>query len=123
MLFRPAGSGKMHGWFFRLFNRFMDGTRSGYMAVVGKVGLACKTSVLIVEFAKQHHEEGLSIIEAAILAARIRFRPILMTALTTITGVFPLLIASGAGSASRRSLGTAVCGGMFMTTLLVLCLA
>ena len=82
------------------------------------IGLACKTSILIVEFAKQHHEEGLSITEAAILAARIRFRPILMTALTTITGVLPLMIASGAGSASRRSLGTAVCGGMFMTTVL-----
>jgi hydrophobic/amphiphilic exporter-1 (mainly G- bacteria), HAE1 family len=82
------------------------------------IGLACKTAILIVEFAKQHHEEGLSIVEAAILAAKIRFRPILMTALTTIAGVLPLMIATGAGSASRRSLGTAVCGGMLLTTIL-----
>ena len=82
------------------------------------IGLACKTAILVVEFAKQHHDEGYSIVESAILAARIRFRPILMTALTTVTGVLPLMIATGAGSASRRALGTAVCGGMVMATTL-----
>jgi HAE1 family hydrophobic/amphiphilic exporter-1 len=82
------------------------------------IGLACKTAILLVEFAKQHHEEGHSIVEAAISAARIRLRPILMTALTFIFGVLPLVVASGAGSTSRRALGTAVCGGMLTATIL-----
>jgi len=82
------------------------------------IGLACKTAILLVEFAKQHHEEGHSIVEAAISAARIRLRPILMTALTFVFGVLPLVVATGAGSASRRALGTAVCGGMLTSTIL-----
>ncbi len=82
------------------------------------IGLASKTAILLVEFAKHHHEEGHSIIESACVAARLRFRPILMTALSFVLGVVPLVIATGAGSVSRRALGTAVFGGMLMTTIL-----
>jgi HAE1 family hydrophobic/amphiphilic exporter-1 len=76
------------------------------------IGLSAKTAILIVEFAKQLHEEGKSIAEAAAEAARLRFRALLMTAVSFILGVLPLLVASGAGAASRKALGTAVCGGM-----------
>lgn len=82
------------------------------------IGLASKTSILLVEFAKKHHEEGHSIYESAIEAARLRFRPILMTALSFILGVVPLVFATGAGSASRRAMGTAVFGGMIIATML-----
>ncbi|MGW8282280.1 MAG: efflux RND transporter permease subunit [Gemmatimonadota bacterium] len=81
------------------------------------IGLSAKTAILIVEFAKQLREEGKDIIEASVTAARLRFRPILMTAISFILGVIPLAIASGAGAASRISLGTAVLGGMLVATL------
>jgi HAE1 family hydrophobic/amphiphilic exporter-1 len=88
------------------------------IGVVLLIGLASKTAILIVEFAKQKHEEGLSIIDAAVEASRLRFRAILMTAFSFILGVVPLVVASGAGSASRRALGTAVFGGMSAATVL-----
>jgi len=84
------------------------------------IGLASKNAILIVEFAKQRREEGLPVVDAAMQAAMIRLRPILMTAFAFILGVFPLVIASGAGAQSRHSLGTAVFGGMILSTMLSL---
>jgi hydrophobic/amphiphilic exporter-1 (mainly G- bacteria), HAE1 family len=82
------------------------------------VGLAAKNSILIVEFAEQLRERGLSIVEAAIESARIRLRPILMTSFAFVLGVMPLALATGAGAASRNSVGTAVAGGMLASTFL-----
>ncbi len=83
------------------------------------IGLASKAAILIVAFAKTLRESGKSINEAALEAAQLRFRPILMTALTFILGVFPLVIAMGAGAASRRSVGTTVFGGMLSAIVLM----
>lgn len=90
------------------------------IGLVMLIGLASKNAILIVEFAKQRREEGLPVVEAAMQAALIRLRPILMTAFAFILGVFPLVIASGAGAQSRHSLGTAVFGGMILSTMLSL---
>jgi HAE1 family hydrophobic/amphiphilic exporter-1 len=81
------------------------------------VGLSAKTAIMIVEFANQLWQEGKSPFDAAIEAARLRFRPILMTALSFLLGVIPLVIATGAGAVSRRSLGTTVFGGMLLATV------
>jgi HAE1 family hydrophobic/amphiphilic exporter-1 len=88
------------------------------MGIVLLIGIVCKTSILLVEFAKQHHEQGHSIVVSALEAARLRFRPILMTALTTALGTLPLVVATGAGAAARRALGTSVFGGMIVATAL-----
>jgi len=89
------------------------------IGVVLLIGLSAKTAILIVEFAKQQHEQGgKPVVEAALEASRLRFRPILMTAFSFVLGVIPLVTATGAGALSRISLGTAVFGGMLVYTLL-----
>lgn len=90
------------------------------IGLVMLIGLASKNSILIVEFANQLRQEGLSITKAAFEAAEQRMRPILMTAISTLSSIFPLVIATGAGAGSRQSLGTAVFGGMFVATFLSL---
>jgi multidrug efflux pump subunit AcrB len=90
------------------------------IGIVTLIGLAAKNAILIVEFARMKREIGKSIHDAALEAARLRLRPILMTSFAFILGVTPLLIAKGAGGASRRSLGTAVFGGMNAATLLAI---
>lgn len=84
------------------------------------IGLAAKNAILIVEFAAQNRREGMSSQEAALTAARQRFRPIIMTALTFIVGSAPLVIATGAGAASRQEIGTVVVGGMIVASTLAL---
>jgi HAE1 family hydrophobic/amphiphilic exporter-1 len=88
------------------------------VGLVMLVGLAAKNAILIVEFAEQLRDRGMSVAEAAVEAARIRLRPILMTSLAFILGVLPLVVATGAGQVARRSVGTAVAGGMFLSTFL-----
>ncbi|HXE80544.1 MAG TPA: multidrug efflux RND transporter permease subunit [Vicinamibacterales bacterium] len=88
------------------------------IGMVMLIGLAAKNSILIVEFAEQLRERGLSIVEAAIESSRIRLRPILMTSLTLILAVLPLVFATGAGSAGRHSVGTTLFGGMIFATFL-----
>lgn len=88
------------------------------IGLVTLIALSAKNAILIVEFAKMKHEEGMPLKEAAIQAARLRFRAILMTSLTFIFGVLPLVYSSGAGAASRHSVGVGVLGGMIAATIL-----
>ena len=88
------------------------------IGLVMLIGLSAKNGILIVEFAEQLRHRGMTIAEAAVEAARIRLRPILMTSLAFILGVMPLVFASGAGQAARHSVGTAVAGGMIASTFL-----
>jgi hydrophobe/amphiphile efflux-1 (HAE1) family protein len=88
------------------------------IGIVTLIGLASKNAILIVEFAKLKREEGMSILDAAVEAAKLRMRPIIMTSFAFILGVVPLLYASGAGGASRRALGTTVFAGMTAATML-----
>ena len=84
------------------------------------IGLLAKTAILITEFASERRRKGMGIIEAAYAAAQARFRPILMTVLTMIFGMLPLMFASGAGANGNSSLGTGVVGGMIVGTLALL---
>jgi hydrophobe/amphiphile efflux-1 (HAE1) family protein len=88
------------------------------IGLVVLIGLAAKNAILIVEFAQQGFLEGRSAVEAALNAARLRFRPIIMTSLAFVLGVLPLMISTGAGAAARRSMGTGVVGGMLAATFI-----
>ena len=105
------------GAIYATWLRAFDNNIYTQIGLVLLIGLSAKSAILIVEFAKQRRAEGLSIVEAAVEAARLRFRAILMTAFSFILGVMPLVVASGAGAASRRSLGTVVFGGMLAATV------
>ena len=107
--------------FGALSAQWMRGLENDVFCQVGLVmlvGLAAKNSILIVEFAEQLRGRGLSIVDAAVEASRIRLRPILMTSLTFILAVLPLAFATGAGQAARQSVGTTVGGGMVLSTFL-----
>ncbi len=100
---------------------FLPGYQNNVFAQIGLVmliGMAAKNAILIVEFAKMKSEEGLATVEAALAAARERFRPILMTAFSFILGVLPLLVASGAGAEARKVMGMTVFSGMLAATVL-----
>ena len=90
----------------------------GQIGLVTLIGLSAKNAILIVEFAKLNREKGMPLVESALEAARLRLRPILMTSFAFIMGVVPLMVASGAGAASKTSVGTAVFGGMIAATVL-----
>ena len=92
------------------------------IGIVLIIGLASKTAILIVEFAKELRIQGKEIAEAAVEASRLRFRPILMTSFSFVLGVMPLVVATGAGAASRRSLGTVVLGGQLSATIIAVML-
>ncbi|MGH7805029.1 MAG: efflux RND transporter permease subunit, partial [Candidatus Binatia bacterium] len=98
--------------------RGMDNNVYTQIGVVLLIALSSKNAILIVEFARELRKRGRSITEAAVEASRLRFRPILMTSFAFILGVYPLVVAHGAGASSRRALGTAVFGGMLTSTFL-----
>jgi multidrug efflux pump len=88
------------------------------VGMIAVVGLSAKNAILIIEFAKDLQAQGKGLIEATLEAVHLRFRPIIMTSMAFILGVLPLVIASGAGSASQRAIGTGVMGGMITATVL-----
>ena len=90
------------------------------VGLIAIIGLSAKNAILIVEFAKDLREQGQSLIEAAVTAAKLRFRPILMTSLAFTLGVVPLAIATGPSAASQNAIGTGVIGGMVAATVLAI---
>ncbi len=103
-----------------LIAREFDNNVYTQIGIVLLIGLASKNAILIVEFARAEREKGMGILEAAVEAAKLRFRPILMTAISSIAGFMPLVVAAGAGAASRQAVGTAVIGGMIAATIMSL---
>jgi len=105
-------------WVGRLISPTFENNIFAQVSFVMLIGMAAKNAILIVEFANDEFKKGLSLFDAAIAAAKSRFRPILMTAFSFILGVFPLVVASGSGAESRKVMGMALLGGMTVATLL-----
>ncbi len=110
----------LSGTVIALLLRGFDSNVYTQVGIVLLIGLASKNAILIVEFASEQRRQGKSAVDAAIAAARLRFRPILMTAISSIAGFMPLVVAAGAGAASRQAIGTAVVGGMVAATVMSL---
>jgi len=105
-------------WVARLFSVSFENNIFAQVSFVMLIGMAAKNAILIVEFANDEFKKGISLFDAAIAAAKSRFRPILMTAFSFILGVFPLVVASGTGAEARKVMGMALLGGMTIATLL-----
>ena len=105
-------------WFSRLFSPTFENNIFAQVSFVMLIGMAAKNAILIVEFANDEFKKGMSLFDAAIEAAKSRFRPILMTAFSFILGVFPLVIATGSGAEARKVMGMALLGGMALATFL-----
>ena len=102
----------------RMYSESFELNVFAQIALVMLIAMAAKNAILIVEFAKLEFDKGLSLFDAAIKSARLRFRPILMTAFSFILGVLPLVVATGAGSEARVVMGMALLGGMTLATML-----
>jgi len=105
-------------WAARLFSPTFENNIFAQVSFVMLIGMAAKNAILIVEFANEEFKKGMTLFDAAIKAAKSRFRPILMTAFSFILGVFPLVIASGSGAEARKVMGMALIGGMTLATVL-----
>ena len=105
-------------WLARQFSQSYVNNVFAQIGLIMLIGLAAKNAILIVEFAKMEQDAGKGVVEAALSSARLRFRPILMTAFAFILGVVPLLTASGAGAEARKVMGVAVFAGMLIATIL-----
>jgi HAE1 family hydrophobic/amphiphilic exporter-1 len=106
------------GAFLALYLRNVENNVYAQIGFIMLIGLAAKNAILIVEYAKDEYESGKSITDAALTAALIRLRPILMTSFAFVLGCVPLWLASGSGGVSRQTMGTTVIGGMLSATLL-----
>lgn len=105
-------------WFARLFSASYENNVFAQISFVMLIAMAAKNAILIVEFAKMEFDKGLTLFDAAIKSAKMRFRPILMTAFSFILGVLPLVVASGSGAEARKVMGMALLGGMTLATVL-----
>jgi multidrug efflux pump len=106
------------GAFLAVLLRGMPNDIYFQIGLITLIGLAAKNAILIVEFASQKMEQGMPVAQAALEAARMRFRPIVMTSMAFVLGIVPLVFATGAGAAARRSMGTGVFGGMILATFI-----